>query len=107
MLSVLMAFAPMGPEASFFEVVDQHRASLLAALRRGGGEPAGAGTRLASRYRSSAHAREAESVNPPCPGGGVANVRCPFRSPGLSRQKAASLGLRPQEGPRRPASPEP
>ncbi|XP_032206149.1 meiotic recombination protein SPO11 isoform X1 [Mustela erminea] len=43
-----MAFAPMGPEASFFEVLDQHRASLLAALRRGGGEPAGRGTRLAS-----------------------------------------------------------
>ncbi|VCX30566.1 unnamed protein product [Gulo gulo] len=43
-----MAFAPMGPEASFFEVLDRHRASLLAALRRGGGEPAGGGTRLAS-----------------------------------------------------------
>ncbi|XP_072800563.1 meiotic recombination protein SPO11 isoform X3 [Vicugna pacos] len=43
-----MAFAPSGPEASFFEVLDQHRASLLATLRRGGGEPAGGGTRLAS-----------------------------------------------------------
>ncbi|XP_058542033.1 meiotic recombination protein SPO11 isoform X3 [Neofelis nebulosa] len=43
-----MAFAPVGPEASFFEVLDQHRASLLAALRRGGGEPADGGTRLAS-----------------------------------------------------------
>ncbi|XP_004620320.2 meiotic recombination protein SPO11 isoform X1 [Sorex araneus] len=36
-----MAFASMGPEASFFEAVNQHRASLLAAQRRGGG-PAGA-----------------------------------------------------------------
>ncbi|XP_073740037.1 meiotic recombination protein SPO11 isoform X3 [Callorhinus ursinus] len=43
-----MAFAPMGPEASFFAVVDQHKASLLATLSRGGGEPAGGGTRLAS-----------------------------------------------------------
>nr|KAF6423915.1 SPO11 initiator of meiotic double stranded breaks [Rousettus aegyptiacus] len=43
-----MAFAPMGPEASFFDVLDQHRASLLAALRRGGGEPAGRGTCPAS-----------------------------------------------------------
>ncbi|XP_020932836.1 meiotic recombination protein SPO11 isoform X2 [Sus scrofa] len=43
-----MAFAPRGPKASFFDVLDQHRASLLASLRRGGGEPAGGGTRLAS-----------------------------------------------------------
>uniref|UniRef100_A0A8C9DD59 Meiotic recombination protein SPO11 n=1 Tax=Prolemur simus TaxID=1328070 RepID=A0A8C9DD59_PROSS len=43
-----MAFAPMGPEASFFEVLDRHRASLLAELRRAGGEPSGGGTRLAS-----------------------------------------------------------
>lgn len=48
--SIFMAFAPMGPEASFFEVLDQHRASLLAALKRGGREPAGKGTHLASRY---------------------------------------------------------
>lgn len=47
--SAVMAFAPMGPEASFFAVLDQHRASLLAALRRGGGEPAGGGTPQASR----------------------------------------------------------
>lgn len=46
--AVFMAFAPMGPEASFFEALDQHRAALLAALRRGGGEPA-AGAHLASR----------------------------------------------------------
>ncbi|XP_054554395.1 meiotic recombination protein SPO11 isoform X1 [Talpa occidentalis] len=43
-----MAFAPAGPEASFFEVLDRHRASLLAALRRDGGEPAGGGTRQAT-----------------------------------------------------------
>ncbi|XP_065775777.1 meiotic recombination protein SPO11 isoform X2 [Muntiacus reevesi] len=48
-----MAFTPMGPEASFFEVLDQHRASLLAALRRGGEEPAGSGMRLASRFEDS------------------------------------------------------
>ncbi|XP_077729801.1 meiotic recombination protein SPO11 isoform X14 [Canis aureus] len=48
-----MAFAPMGPEASFFAVLDQHRASLLAALRRGGGEPAGGGTPQASRFEDS------------------------------------------------------
>lgn len=57
-----MAFAPMGPEASFFEVLDQHRASLLAALKRGGGEPAGRGTHLASRYKGSTGAH--------APGGG-------------------------------------
>ncbi|XP_005392314.1 PREDICTED: meiotic recombination protein SPO11 isoform X3 [Chinchilla lanigera] len=43
-----MAFAPMGPEASFFEVLDRHRASLLATLSRGGQEPSGQGTRMAS-----------------------------------------------------------
>ncbi|XP_043335948.1 meiotic recombination protein SPO11 isoform X2 [Cervus elaphus] len=48
-----MAFMPRGPEASFFEVLDQHRASLLAALRRGGEEPAGSGMRLASRFEDS------------------------------------------------------
>lgn len=47
---VLMAFAPVGPEASFFAAVDQHRASLLAALRGGGAERAGGGPRPASRY---------------------------------------------------------
>lgn len=50
---LLMAFTPRGPEASFFEVLDRHRASLLAALRRGGEEPAGGGMRLASRYTGS------------------------------------------------------
>ncbi|KAI4538357.1 hypothetical protein MJG53_020904 [Ovis ammon polii x Ovis aries] len=43
-----MAFTPRGPEASFFEVLDQHRASLLAALKRGGEEPTGGGMCLAS-----------------------------------------------------------
>ncbi|XP_005260437.1 meiotic recombination protein SPO11 isoform X2 [Homo sapiens] len=43
-----MAFAPMGPEASFFDVLDRHRESLLAALRRGGREPPTGGSRLAS-----------------------------------------------------------
>ncbi|XP_052037546.1 meiotic recombination protein SPO11 isoform X1 [Apodemus sylvaticus] len=43
-----MAFAPVGPEASFFDAVDRHRASLLAMLKRDAGEtPAGA-TRVAS-----------------------------------------------------------
>nr|XP_051698274.1 meiotic recombination protein SPO11 isoform X6 [Oryctolagus cuniculus] len=42
-----MAFAPMGPEASFFEVLERHRASLLAA-QRGGGDPPAAGIRPAS-----------------------------------------------------------
>ncbi|PNI20442.1 SPO11 isoform 1 [Pan troglodytes] len=48
-----MAFAPMGPEASFFEVLDRHRESLLAALRRGGREPPSGGSRLASRFEDS------------------------------------------------------
>ncbi|KAM6147805.1 meiotic recombination protein SPO11 isoform 3-T3 [Erethizon dorsatum] len=48
-----MAFAPMGPEASFFEVLDRHRASLLAALSRGGQEPPGQGTRVASRFEDT------------------------------------------------------
>ncbi|XP_073928524.1 meiotic recombination protein SPO11 isoform X3 [Castor canadensis] len=48
-----MAFAPMGPEASFFEVLDRHRASLLATLRIGCGETPGRGTHLASRFEDS------------------------------------------------------
>ncbi|XP_069846242.1 meiotic recombination protein SPO11 [Dipodomys merriami] len=43
-----MAFAPMGPEASFFEVLDRHRASLLASLRAGGRETPVRGPRLVS-----------------------------------------------------------
>ncbi|XP_049725630.1 meiotic recombination protein SPO11 isoform X1 [Elephas maximus indicus] len=43
-----MAFAPMGPEASFFKVLDQHRAFLLADLRRVGEETPRGGTRPAS-----------------------------------------------------------
>ncbi|ELW71194.1 mRNA export factor [Tupaia chinensis] len=38
----------MGPPPSFFQVLDQHRATLLAALRSGGGPP-GQGRRLPSR----------------------------------------------------------
>ncbi|XP_027709095.1 meiotic recombination protein SPO11 isoform X1 [Vombatus ursinus] len=33
-----MAFAPMGPEASFFRVLDQHRVSLIKSLKEGPGE---------------------------------------------------------------------
>lgn len=81
--SVFMAFAPMGPEASFFEVLDQHRASLLAALRRGGGEPAGRGTRPASRYRAP-RAR--------CPAGGkLEPLRC---LPGAKATGRPALSLR-------------
>ncbi|KAM5245796.1 meiotic recombination protein SPO11 isoform 1-T1 [Ctenodactylus gundi] len=43
-----MAFVPMGLEASFFDVLDRHRAFLLASLSRGVGEPPSQGTRLAS-----------------------------------------------------------
>lgn len=45
----LMAFAPMGPDASFFEVLERHRASLLATQKRDSGEPP---DRLASRYNN-------------------------------------------------------
>ncbi|XP_028625560.1 meiotic recombination protein SPO11 isoform X3 [Grammomys surdaster] len=48
-----MAFAPMGPEPSFFDALDRHRASLLAMVKRGaGGTPAGV-TRVASRFEDS------------------------------------------------------
>ncbi|XP_040844125.1 meiotic recombination protein SPO11 isoform X3 [Ochotona curzoniae] len=46
-----MAFAPMGPDASFFEVLERHRASLLATQKRDSGEPP---DRLASRIDDSA-----------------------------------------------------
>ncbi|MEJ1279170.1 ribonucleic acid export 1 [Cricetulus griseus] len=50
-----MAFAPAGPEASFFDALERHRAALLAAEKRGAGEsPAGA-----------ARARPASSKCPP------------------------------------------
>ncbi|KAM4831901.1 meiotic recombination protein SPO11 isoform X2 [Urocitellus parryii] len=48
-----MAAAPVGPGAAFFEVLDRHRASLVAALRRGGPEAGAQGTRLASRFEDS------------------------------------------------------
>ncbi|XP_036042356.1 meiotic recombination protein SPO11 isoform X3 [Onychomys torridus] len=48
-----MAFAPVGPEASFFDALDRHRASLLAVVKRRAGEsPAGA-THAASRFEDS------------------------------------------------------
>ncbi|GAB1287271.1 Meiotic recombination protein SPO11 [Apodemus speciosus] len=48
-----MAFAPVGPEASFFDAVDRHRASLLAVWKKDTGEtPAGA-TCVASRFDDS------------------------------------------------------
>ncbi|XP_006881722.1 PREDICTED: meiotic recombination protein SPO11 isoform X1 [Elephantulus edwardii] len=43
-----MALVPMGPEASFFEVLDQHRASLVAALRRRSEESPPGGPRSTS-----------------------------------------------------------
>lgn len=62
-VSAIMAFAPVGPEASFFDALDRHRASLLAVVKRGAGaSPAGA-TRAASRY-SSPRAVEAVSSRP-------------------------------------------
>jgi hypothetical protein len=60
-----MAFAPMGPEASFFEVLDRHRASLLATLRIGCGETPGRGTHLASRYRNGLRAPGSPGVFSP------------------------------------------
>lgn len=50
--AAVMAFAPAGPEASFFDALERHRAALLAAEKRGAGEsPAGAArARPASRY---------------------------------------------------------
>uniref|UniRef100_A0A8C2LS95 DNA topoisomerase (ATP-hydrolyzing) n=1 Tax=Cricetulus griseus TaxID=10029 RepID=A0A8C2LS95_CRIGR len=50
-----MAFAPAGPEASFFDALERHRAALLAAEKRGAGEsPAGAArARPASRFEDS------------------------------------------------------
>ncbi|KAM6164632.1 meiotic recombination protein SPO11 isoform 2-T2 [Rhynchocyon petersi] len=48
-----MAFAPMGPEASFFEVLDQHRASLVAALTGGSEKSPQEGTRSASGFEDA------------------------------------------------------
>ncbi|XP_051000926.1 meiotic recombination protein SPO11 isoform X3 [Acomys russatus] len=48
-----MAFAPKGPETSFFEALDQHRASLLAMVKRGTGETPAEATRMASRFEDS------------------------------------------------------
>ncbi|XP_032758349.1 meiotic recombination protein SPO11 isoform X1 [Rattus rattus] len=43
-----MALAPMGPEASFFDALDRHRASLLAMVKKGAGETPARATRVPS-----------------------------------------------------------
>ncbi|XP_060237284.1 meiotic recombination protein SPO11 isoform X1 [Meriones unguiculatus] len=43
-----MAFAPMGPETSFFDALDRHRASLLAMVKSGAGETPAEATQGAS-----------------------------------------------------------
>lgn len=50
--SAIMALAPMGPEASFFDALDRHRASLLAMVKKGAGETPARATRVPSRYSS-------------------------------------------------------
>ena len=49
-VSAIMAFEPMGPEASFFDALDRHRASLLAVVNQGAGEAPAGVTRVVSRY---------------------------------------------------------
>ena len=49
-VSAIMAFVPMGPEASFFDALDRHRASLLALVKQGAGEAPAGVTRVVSRY---------------------------------------------------------
>ncbi|KAL6033292.1 hypothetical protein STEG23_014940 [Scotinomys teguina] len=49
----------MGPEASFFDALDRHRASLLAMVKRGTRESPARATHVASRYCSSAGHRKA------------------------------------------------
>ncbi|XP_017655932.1 meiotic recombination protein SPO11 isoform X3 [Nannospalax galili] len=48
-----MAFTPTGPEASFFDVLDRHRASLLAMVKTGAGESPAQAARGASRFEDS------------------------------------------------------
>ncbi|XP_060237287.1 meiotic recombination protein SPO11 isoform X4 [Meriones unguiculatus] len=48
-----MAFAPMGPETSFFDALDRHRASLLAMVKSGAGETPAEATQGASRFEDS------------------------------------------------------
>lgn len=53
-VSAIMAFVPTGPEASFFDALDRHRASLLAVVKQGAGEAPAGVTRVVSRYSRSA-----------------------------------------------------
>lgn len=92
LLSALMAFAPMGPEASFFEVLDRHRASLLAALSRGGQEPPGQGTPVASRYRSSRRAARRSGGRP---GAALRRESAPLGGAAGTLGKAVPAGLLP------------
>ncbi|XP_075820070.1 meiotic recombination protein SPO11 isoform X4 [Microtus pennsylvanicus] len=48
-----MAFVPTGPEASFFDALDRHRASLLAVVKQGAGEAPARVTRVVSRFEDS------------------------------------------------------
>ncbi|XP_050008873.1 meiotic recombination protein SPO11 isoform X2 [Alexandromys fortis] len=48
-----MAFVPTGPEASFFDALDRHRASLLAVVKQGAGEVPTGVTRVVSRFEDS------------------------------------------------------
>ncbi|XP_032758351.1 meiotic recombination protein SPO11 isoform X3 [Rattus rattus] len=48
-----MALAPMGPEASFFDALDRHRASLLAMVKKGAGETPARATRVPSRFEDA------------------------------------------------------
>ena len=56
-VSAIMAFVPTGPEASFFDALDRHRASLLAVVKQGAGEAPAMVTRVVSRYSRSAGRR--------------------------------------------------
>ncbi|CAO2577483.1 Meiotic recombination protein SPO11 [Lemmus lemmus] len=48
-----MAFVHTGPEASFFDALDRHRASLLAVVKQGAGETPAGVTRVVSRFEES------------------------------------------------------
>lgn len=49
-VSAIMTFVPTGPEASFFDALDRHRASLLAVVKQGAGKTPAGVTRVVSRY---------------------------------------------------------
>ncbi|XP_038187477.1 meiotic recombination protein SPO11 isoform X2 [Arvicola amphibius] len=48
-----MAFVPTGSEASFFDALDRHQASLLAVVKQGAGEAPAGVTRVVSRFEDS------------------------------------------------------